>query len=134
MESHYCLPLPARHFLNQNRTTMSTAPHTNNDTTETAITMVSVVLSEIILYLYCQLLMWFVIVNEWVSDDYSSLVNISSAISWREQLTLDKIIIIYFFLTIALKLDMSLHSDTLSRLRANQSVTFLCPYSLMMLA
>ena len=131
MESHYCLPLPARRSLKQNRTTMSTAPHTN--TTETAITMVSVVLSEIILYLYCRLLMWFVIVNEWVSDDYSSLVNISSAISWREQLTLDKIIIIYsFFLTIALKLDMSLH--TLSRLRANQSVTCLCPYSLMMLA
>ena len=56
VESHYCLPLPARRFLNQNRTTMSTTPHTTN-TTETAITMalstprvVSVVISEIILY------------------------------------------------------------------------------------
>ena len=55
MESHYCLPLPARCFLKQNRTTlrtthttntdtaitMSTTTHTTNtDTTETAITMV----------------------------------------------------------------------------------------------
>jgi hypothetical protein len=49
-------------------------------------------------------MMYFVIVNEWLSDDYSSLVNISSAMSWREQLTLDQIIIMYaFFQTIALK-------------------------------
>jgi hypothetical protein len=41
-ESHYYLPLPVRRFLNHNRTTMSTAPHTTNtdtDTTATAITM-----------------------------------------------------------------------------------------------
>ena len=56
MESHYYLPLPPRHFLNQNSTAMSTTPHTTN-TTETGITMalltprvVSVVISEIILY------------------------------------------------------------------------------------
>jgi hypothetical protein len=45
---------------------------------------------------------YFVIIKEWVSDDYSSLVNISSAMSWQEQL--DKIIVMYaFFQTIALK-------------------------------
>jgi hypothetical protein len=74
---------------------------------------------------------YFVIVNEWVSDDYSSLVSISAAMSRREQLTLDQIIIMYaFFQTIALKVR---HVAPLGHIipTLNQPICF-CPFSLMM--
>ena len=76
---------------------------------------------------------YFVIINEWVSDDYSSLVNISSAMSWREQLTLDQIIIMYaFFQTIALKVR---HVAPLGHIIPTlKQPICLCPFSLMMFA
>ena len=111
MELHYCLPFPDRRFLQHNKPRVRNTTLHNNTDRSTYIKMalstsrvVSVVISEIILYFTAYDVLCFVIVNEWVSDDYSSLVSISAAMSRREQLTLDKIIIMYaFFQTIALK-------------------------------
>jgi hypothetical protein len=70
---------------------------------------------------------------KWVSDDYPSLVSISSAMSWREHLTLAQIIIMYaFFQTIALKVrNVSPLWHIIPTL--NQPIC-LCPFFLMMLA
>ena len=138
MESHYYLPLPARCFLNHNTTReRSTAPHSTNP--DTAITM-SLLTPRVVsvchfwnhIIFYC---LWrTVLCNcKWVSDDYSVLVSISSAMSWREQLTLAQIIIMYaFFQTIALKVRNV--APLWHIIPTLKQPICLCPFFLMMLA
>jgi hypothetical protein len=99
-------------------------PHVVSVVTLSTLRVVSVVISEIILYITAYALVW---VSEWwlfLKANWAFLQLYHD----ENELTLDKIMIIYVFSRpMRWRVDMSLHSDTLSRLRANQSFFALIP-------